>query len=397
MSCRRLLAVVALFAWFCGPARAQEWPTRPVTMVVPFAPGGVYDTFGRVYAARLSEILHQPVIVENVPGAGGMTGAARVARADPDGYTFLFGGESPNSQSPLVNKEALYDPASDFAPVALMAIQPLILVARGGIPAGNLPDFIAYAKANQGKMQYGSPGTGTGSHLACALLNLAVGIEVTHVPYRGLGPALPPRRSRGSRISKSIAGTRHSCPRRRRCRSSTSSTPPRLRPWMSRRCRDGCTISAPARRRRSTGRRNICKVSFRPSSRNGAPPSRPPASPRSSEPQHDEFRFVVAAPLDLGEAFRRRERGFFRLLDDNQRVRHQPIAGARRGQRLFGKASAIGRIEEGERERLDRVRRPELGGVAAEDAGHAAEAERRDVLAQHRAGLRAVIDEQHES
>src|SRR6202044_3260789 len=190
MSCRRLLSAVALLVAFCAPAHAQAWPTRPVAMVVRFAPGGVYDTFGRVYAAKLTEILHQPVIVENVPGAGGMTGAARVARADPDGYTFLFRGESPNSQSPLVNKEPLYDPASDFAPVALMAIQPLILVARGGIAAGNLPDFIAYAKANQSKMQYGSPGTGTGSHLACALLNLAVGIEVTPVPYRGLGPAL---------------------------------------------------------------------------------------------------------------------------------------------------------------------------------------------------------------
>src|SRR5580692_13163710 len=159
-----------------APAGAQDWPTRPVTMVVPFAPGGVYDTFGRVYAAKLTEILHQPVIVENVPGAGGMTGASRVARAEPDGYTFLFGGESPNSQSPLVNKAPLYDPATDFAAVALMAIQPLILVARGGIAAGNLPDFIAYAKQNQSKMQYGSPGTGTGSHLACALLGLSVGI-----------------------------------------------------------------------------------------------------------------------------------------------------------------------------------------------------------------------------
>jgi tripartite-type tricarboxylate transporter receptor subunit TctC len=172
------------------PARAQDWPTRPVTLVVPFAPGGVYDTFGRVYAASLSELLHQQVIVENVPGAGGMTGAARVARAEPDGYTFLFGGESPNSQSPLVNKAPLYDPATDFAPVALMAIQPLILVARSGIPGGNLPDFIAYAKQNQTKMQYGSPGTGTGSHLACALLGLSVGIDVTHVPFRGLGPAM---------------------------------------------------------------------------------------------------------------------------------------------------------------------------------------------------------------
>lgn len=190
MQCRALFVVATVLLAAGTPAGAQDWTARPVTMVVPFAPGGVYDTFGRVYAARLTEILHQQVIVENVPGAGGMTGAARVARADPDGYTFLFGGESPNSQSPLVNKEALYDPASAFAPVALMAIQPLILVARGGIAAGNLPDFIAYAKANQGKMQYGSPGTGTGAHLACALLNLAVGVEVTHVPYRGLGPAM---------------------------------------------------------------------------------------------------------------------------------------------------------------------------------------------------------------
>jgi tripartite-type tricarboxylate transporter receptor subunit TctC len=190
MHCRAFFVVAAVLLAAGMPAMAQDWPTRPVTMVVPFAPGGVYDTFGRVYAARLTEILHQQVIVENVPGAGGMTGAARVARADPDGYTFLFGGESPNSQSPLVNKEPLYDPASAFAPVALMAIQPLILVARGGIAAGNLPDFIAYAKVNQSKMQYGSPGTGTGAHLACALLNLAVGIEVTHVPYRGLGPAM---------------------------------------------------------------------------------------------------------------------------------------------------------------------------------------------------------------
>jgi tripartite-type tricarboxylate transporter receptor subunit TctC len=183
-------AILMVLLVATAAARAQDWPTRPVTMVVPFAPGGVYDTFGRVYAASFSELLHQQVVVENVPGAGGMTGAARVARADPDGYTFLFGGESPNSQSPLVNKAPLYDPATDFAAVALMAIQPLILVARSGIPGGDLQDFIAYAKANQSKMQYGSPGTGTGSHLACALLGLSVGIDVTHVPFRGLGPAM---------------------------------------------------------------------------------------------------------------------------------------------------------------------------------------------------------------
>jgi tripartite-type tricarboxylate transporter receptor subunit TctC len=191
-SMRALAAVIAIWSGAISaiPASAQDWPTRPLTLVVPWAAGGGTDVMGRIMARRMSEILGQQVIVENVPGAGGMTGAARVARAEPDGYTVLFGGESPNSQSPLVNKAPLYDPATDFTPVALMAIQPLILVARSGIPAANLPDFIAYAKANQSTMQYGSPGTGTGSHLACALLGLSTGIDVTHVPYRGLGPAM---------------------------------------------------------------------------------------------------------------------------------------------------------------------------------------------------------------
>jgi len=173
-----------------APAQAQDWPARPVTMVVPFAAGGVYDTLGRVYAAGLSEILGRQVIVENVPGAGGMTGAARVAKAPPDGYQFLFGGESPNAQSPLLHKEPPYDTMTDFAPVALVAEQPLVLTVSNALPGSSLADFIAYAKANQAKMQYGSPGTGSGSHLACALLNVAIGVETTHVPYRGLGPAM---------------------------------------------------------------------------------------------------------------------------------------------------------------------------------------------------------------
>jgi tripartite-type tricarboxylate transporter receptor subunit TctC len=173
-----------------APAHAQDWPTRPMTMVVPFAPGGVYDTMGRVYASALSDILGQQVIVENVPGAGSLTGAARVARAEPDGYQMLLGGESPNAQVQLMHKAPPYDAATDFATVALVAQQPLILTTRPGIPAGNLADFIAYAKANQTKMQYGSPGTGTGSHLACALFNVRIGVAVTHVPYRGLAPAM---------------------------------------------------------------------------------------------------------------------------------------------------------------------------------------------------------------
>ena len=186
----RFLLMIALSLVGVATASADDWPMRPVTMVVPFAPGGVYDTLGRVYAAALSDSLGHQVIVENVPGAGSMTGAARVAKADPDGYEILFGGESPNAQVQLLHKAPPYDAATDFAPVALVAQQPLILAARPGIPAGNLADFIAYAKGNQAKMQYGSPGTGTGSHLACALLDTAIGIAVTHVPYRGLAPAM---------------------------------------------------------------------------------------------------------------------------------------------------------------------------------------------------------------
>jgi tripartite-type tricarboxylate transporter receptor subunit TctC len=190
MLSRRLLAAASFVVLLCLHAYAQDWPTRPVTMVVPFAPGGVYDTLGRVYAAALSGILGQQVVVENVPGAGGMTGATRVARADPDGYQFLFGGESPNSQVQLLHNNPPYDGARDFAPVALVAEQPLILTVRSGIPGANLREFIAYALTNQSKMQYGSPGTGSGSHLACALFNVDVKISVTHVPYRGLGPAM---------------------------------------------------------------------------------------------------------------------------------------------------------------------------------------------------------------
>jgi tripartite-type tricarboxylate transporter receptor subunit TctC len=190
MCATRFLVAVALVIVLGAQAGAQDWPTRPVTMVVPFAPGGVYDTLGRVYAAALSPRLRQQVVVENAPGAGGMTGATRVARADPDGYQFLFGGESPNTQVQLMHKAPPYDGARDFTPVALVAEQPLILTVRSGIPAATMHDFVAYAKAHQATMQYGSPGTGSGSHLACALFNVAVGISVTHVPYRGLGPAM---------------------------------------------------------------------------------------------------------------------------------------------------------------------------------------------------------------
>ena len=142
------------------------------------------------FAARLSELLGQQVIFENVGGAGGMIGASRVAKAAPDGYQFVLGSSGTHALNQTLYKNPLYNAATDFAPVALVAEQPLVLVARKDLPADNLPEFIAYAKANQAKMQYGSAGVGSANHLACALLNAAIGINVTHVPYRGAAPAM---------------------------------------------------------------------------------------------------------------------------------------------------------------------------------------------------------------
>jgi len=171
-------------------AKAQEWPTRPVTLVVPFAAGSASDTVARILGTRLSEVLGQQVLVENIGGAGGMTGVARVAKAPPDGYQLVLGGVDTFAMNQTLYKKPLYNASADFAPVALMVEQALILVARNDLPAGNLQEFTAHAKANQAKMQYGSAGVGSGSHLACARLNSAIGVDVTHVPYRGSPPAM---------------------------------------------------------------------------------------------------------------------------------------------------------------------------------------------------------------
>jgi tripartite-type tricarboxylate transporter receptor subunit TctC len=192
---RREISVVMVASVICAllaahPAASQSWPTRPVTMVVPFAAGSASDTVGRILAARLSEVLGQQVIIENVSGAGGMTGVGRVAKATPDGYQFVLGGIDTFAQSQTLYKKPLYNASADFAPVALMVEQPLVLVARNDLPTTNLPEFIAYARANQAKMQYGSAGAGSGSHLACAQLNATIGVNTTHVPYRGSPPAM---------------------------------------------------------------------------------------------------------------------------------------------------------------------------------------------------------------
>jgi tripartite-type tricarboxylate transporter receptor subunit TctC len=187
----RILPIALVFASLCfGPAVAQEWPSRPVTLVVPFAAGGPIDTIGRILATRLAELLGQQVIVENVGGAGGMTGTARVAKATPDGYQVVLGNVGTHAGNQTLYRHPLYNAATDFAPVILVVELPLVLVARKDLPADDLPGFLAYAKANQATMQFGSGGAGSATHLACALLNAAAGIEVTHVPYRGGAPAM---------------------------------------------------------------------------------------------------------------------------------------------------------------------------------------------------------------
>jgi tripartite-type tricarboxylate transporter receptor subunit TctC len=185
--------IAAAFAATCalaGAGQAQDYPTRPVTMVIPFAAGGPTDVLGRVVAERLSQILGQQVVIENVGGAGGMTGAQRVANAAPDGYTMVLGTVGTHAQNQTLYKRPLYNAATDFTPVALMAQVPLVLIARKDLPANNLKEFIDHVKANQGKTSYGSAGAGSATHLGCVLLNAAIGADVQHVPYRGTGPAM---------------------------------------------------------------------------------------------------------------------------------------------------------------------------------------------------------------
>src|SRR5216683_8136186 len=186
----RLIGFVAALVVASAPAGGETWPSRPLNMVVPFAAGSGSDIAGRIMSVRLSEVLGQQVIVENVSGAGGMTGAYRVAKAAPDGYQFVLGGTGTHAHSQTLFKHPLFNAATDFAPVALVAEQPIVLIARRDMPANNLQEFTAYAKVNQAKMQYGSAGAGSATHLACVFLNVAIVANVTHVPYRGGGPAM---------------------------------------------------------------------------------------------------------------------------------------------------------------------------------------------------------------
>lgn len=182
-------AFIALLALLL-PAAAQDFPTRQMTMVIPFAAGGPTDLLGRVIAQRMGEILGQTVIVENVGGAGGMAGGKKVADAKPDGYTFLLGTVGTQAQGQTLYAHPLYNAVTDFTPVGLIADVPIALITRKDLPVNNLKEFVAYAKANQAKMQFGSAGAGSATHLGCVVLNTAMGTNIVHVPYKGTGPAM---------------------------------------------------------------------------------------------------------------------------------------------------------------------------------------------------------------
>jgi tripartite-type tricarboxylate transporter receptor subunit TctC len=171
-------------------ANAEDWPTRPLTMVNPFAAGGPNDVPARLFAQRMGEILGQPIVLENVGGAGGMSGADRVAKAAPDGYTFLLGTVGTHAQNQTLFKKPAYNSVTDFVPVALMLEAPLVLVARKDLPVNNMKEFVAYSKANKERMQFASAGTGSAIHLGCALVNMVAGLDIVHVPFRGANPAM---------------------------------------------------------------------------------------------------------------------------------------------------------------------------------------------------------------
>ena len=184
--------ITGALATALAPATAQtpDWPVRPITLVVPFSAGGGLDANARLQALALGEILGQSIVVENVGAASGTVGSARVAKATPDGYTLLIGNSGTHAFSQSLFRKPPYDAIGDFAPVGLVSESPRILIVRKDFPASNLREFIAYVKANQAELRFGSAGIGSGTHLPCALLNLALGVDVTHVPYRGAGGAM---------------------------------------------------------------------------------------------------------------------------------------------------------------------------------------------------------------
>lgn len=180
------LAIAAACLWAApSVVFAQAWPSRPVTVIMPFAAGGGTDLLARALSADLSERLGQQFVVENRTGAGGNVGAGAVAKAAPDGYTILFGTPGPLANNKLMYKNLPFDPEQAFAPIVLIAKSPLIIVAKSSLPVKDIRELAAYAKANPGKLNVGVPGNGTLGHITALLLQKELGISMTSVPYRG--------------------------------------------------------------------------------------------------------------------------------------------------------------------------------------------------------------------
>ncbi|RTL98486.1 Bug family tripartite tricarboxylate transporter substrate binding protein [Ancylobacter rudongensis] len=187
---RTLIAAAMATLFAAGTAGAQDFPNRPVTLVIPFSAGGSTDLVGRLIAERMSAELGQPVVVENKGGAGGNLGAAQVAKATPDGYTILMGTVATHALNPTLYKKMPYDPVTSFAPVSLLVIVPNVLVVHPDFPAKTTEELIALLKKDPDKYSYASSGNGTPLHLSGELFKSMAGVDMQHIPYQGAGPAL---------------------------------------------------------------------------------------------------------------------------------------------------------------------------------------------------------------
>ena len=188
-----LLATINMIVIACsaGIVSAQTWPTKPIKIVLGFPPGGATDILSRDFAAKLGEELRQQVIIENKPGAGGTIGADIVAKAAPDGYTLTIGTSSNHAIAVSLYKKLPYDPVKDFAPITMLAVSQNVVVINPGVPANNIKELVAYAKANPGKLNFGSSGNGTISHLTGEMFNSLNGTQITHIPYKGSAFVFP--------------------------------------------------------------------------------------------------------------------------------------------------------------------------------------------------------------
>lgn len=204
------IAFLGLSLLLLQPTSAQDWPTRPVRLVIPFPAGGGTDIIARVLAAKLQERLKQPFIVENLPGAGGIIGTQKVASSPPDGYSFVIGITNTFAINPTFYKSLSYDPVKDFQAVSLLAVGPHVVVINPATPANTMHEYIEYVKKNPGKLSYASYGNGSTTHLITELLKQQSGLDLTHVPYKGIPPALAD--VMGDRISVLVSSTAPAIP-----------------------------------------------------------------------------------------------------------------------------------------------------------------------------------------